>query len=49
MPPKMKVIYKITWPNGKIYAGSDLTDSIVSFGSPDTLLNLNIHSDRDRP
>src|SRR5450755_3283107 len=31
----MKVIYKITWPNGKIYVGSDLTDSISYFGSPD--------------
>jgi hypothetical protein len=31
----MKVIYKITWPNGKIYVGSDLTDSIRYFGSPD--------------
>jgi hypothetical protein len=28
------VIYKITWPNGKIYVGSDLTDSIRYFGSP---------------
>lgn len=30
----MKVVYKVTWPNGKIYVGSDLTDSIVYFGSP---------------
>lgn len=30
----MKVVYKITWPNGKIYIGSDLTDSIIYFGSP---------------
>jgi hypothetical protein len=30
----MKVVYKITWPNGKIYVGSDLTDSIAYFGSP---------------
>jgi hypothetical protein len=29
----MKVVYKITWPNGKIYVGSDLTDTITSFGS----------------
>ena len=34
----MKVIYKITWPNGKIYVGSDLTDSISYFGSPDKRL-----------
>jgi hypothetical protein len=30
---KMKVIYKITYPNGKIYVGKDLTDSINYFGS----------------
>jgi hypothetical protein len=32
---QMKVIYKITWPNGEIYVGRDLTDSIAYFGSPD--------------
>jgi hypothetical protein len=31
----MKIVYKVTWPNGKIYVGSDLTDSITYFGSPD--------------
>ncbi len=30
-----KVVYKVTWPNGKIYVGSDMTDSITYFGSPD--------------
>jgi hypothetical protein len=34
----MKVVYKVTWPNGKIYVGSDLTDSIRYFGSPDKRL-----------
>lgn len=29
----MKVIYKITYPNGKVYVGKDLTDSINYFGS----------------
>ncbi len=29
----MKIIYKITYPNGKIYIGQDLTDSINYFGS----------------
>ena len=28
-----KVIYRITYPNGKIYIGKDLTDSINYFGS----------------
>ena len=34
----MKIIYKITYPNGKIYVGSDLTDSINYFGSADSKL-----------
>jgi hypothetical protein len=34
----MKAIYKVTWPNGKIYVGSDLTDSIIYFGSSDKYL-----------
>jgi hypothetical protein len=29
----MKVIYKITYPNGKIYIGHDFTDDINYFGS----------------
>ncbi len=29
----MKVIYKIIYPNGKIYVGQDLTDNINYFGS----------------
>jgi hypothetical protein len=34
----MKVIYKITYPNGRIYVGKDLTDTIDYFGSPDSRL-----------
>jgi hypothetical protein len=34
----MKVIYKITYPNGKIYIGKDLTDSINYFGSANSPL-----------
>jgi hypothetical protein len=34
----MKIVYKITWPNGKIYIGSDLTDTISYFGSPNSAL-----------
>lgn len=30
----MNVIYKITYPNGKIYIGQDRTDDIRYFGSP---------------
>lgn len=34
----MKVIYRITYPNGKIYIGKDLTDSINYFGSASSKL-----------
>jgi len=34
----MKIIHKITYPNGKIYIGKDLTDSINYFGSADSRL-----------
>ena len=30
----MNIIYKITYPNGKIYIGQDRTDSIHYYGSP---------------
>ncbi|MGE0876150.1 MAG: GIY-YIG nuclease family protein [Burkholderiales bacterium] len=28
------VVYKITYPNGKIYVGQDRTNSLTYFGSP---------------
>jgi hypothetical protein len=34
----MKVIYKITYPNGRIYIGQDLTDTLNYFGSADSRL-----------
>lgn len=34
----MKVIYKITYSNGKIYIGQDLTDTIDYTGSPNSKL-----------
>lgn len=34
----MKVIYRITYPNGKIYIGQDVTDSINYFGSASSAL-----------
>jgi hypothetical protein len=33
---RAKVIYKISYPNGKIYIGQDRTGSIGYFGSPDS-------------
>ena len=32
----MKIIYRITYPNGKIYIGQDRTDDINYFGSADS-------------
>lgn len=32
----MQVIYKITYPNNKIYVGQDVTNSIGYFGSPNS-------------
>ncbi len=32
----MKYIYKITYPNGKIYVGKDLTGTLNYFGSADS-------------
>jgi hypothetical protein len=34
----VKVIYKITYPNGKIYVGKDLTGTLNYFGSADSKL-----------
>jgi hypothetical protein len=30
----VKVVYKITYPNGKIYVGMDLSGTMLYFGSP---------------
>jgi hypothetical protein len=34
----VKVIYKITYPNGKIYIGKDLTGTLTYFGSVNSKL-----------
>ena len=34
----VKVIYKITYPNGKIYVGKDLTNTLNYFGSANSKL-----------
>ena len=45
----MKVIYTITYPNGKIYVGKDLTDSINYFGSADgTLIEKDFSQEQRR-
>ncbi len=33
MQQRTKVVYKITYPNGKIYVGMDLTGTLSYFGS----------------
>ncbi|MGI4022103.1 MAG: GIY-YIG nuclease family protein [Janthinobacterium lividum] len=34
----MKTIYKITYPNGKVYVGKDLTGTLNYFGSANSKL-----------
>lgn len=34
----MASVYKVTYPNGKIYVGKDMTDSINYFGSANSCL-----------
>ena len=38
MMKRTKVVYKITFPNGKIYVGKDLTGTLTYFGSVDSYL-----------
>ena len=43
----MSVVYKITYPNGKIYIGQDRTNSINYFGSAsDTLIALDFTNEQ---
>ena len=45
----MKVIYKNTYPNGKIYVGQDRTNSINYFGSlSDALIAADFTSEQRR-
>lgn len=45
---QMKIIYKVTYPNGKIYIGKDLTNSINYFGSASSELIARDFSEEDR-
>ncbi len=42
-----KVIYKITYPNGKIYIGKDLTNTLTYFGSVNSELVAKDFSEDD--
>ena len=44
----MKIIYKITYPNGKIYVGQDITNSINYFGSASSDLIALEFTEEDR-
>jgi hypothetical protein len=44
----MATIYKITYPNGKIYIGQDRTDSINYFGSADSKIIAQDFSEEER-
>ncbi len=37
---RTKVVYRITYPNGKIYVGLDLTDTTLYFGSSSAKANI---------
>ncbi|MFV8172462.1 MULTISPECIES: hypothetical protein [Mycolicibacterium] len=41
----MHQVYKITWPNGKIYVGSDVTGTFTYFGSPSEKAKERIRAD----
>ena len=36
----MPVVYKVTFPNGKIYVGSDMTDTFSYFGTPSAKMRI---------
>jgi hypothetical protein len=40
-----KQVYKVTYPNGKIYVGMDLTGTISYFGSPSASAKERIATD----
>jgi len=42
---RLKQVFKVTYPNGKVYVGSDLTGSISYFGSPGDKAKARIAAD----
>lgn len=44
---RRKQVYKITYPNGKIYVGMDLTGTLTYFGSPSARTKERIVADLD--
>ena len=46
-PNCLRVVYMVTYPNGKIYVGQDVTDSINYFGSASDALIAADFPDRE--
>jgi hypothetical protein len=48
--PRRKQVYKITYPNGKIYVGMDLTGTALYMGSPSAYAQIvaDLELDPDR-
>lgn len=46
--PRRKQIYKITYPNGKIYVGMDLTGSVLYMGTPSARQQIAADLDANR-
>jgi hypothetical protein len=44
----LKIVYKITYPNGKIYIGKDLTNTFRYFGSPNSKLLESDFTDEEK-
>jgi hypothetical protein len=44
----LKIIYKITYPNGKIYIGKDLTNTFRYFGNPNSKLLESDFTDEEK-
>jgi hypothetical protein len=44
----LKTLYRITYPNGKIYVGMDLTGTMLYFGSVDSKLVEADHDEEQR-
>lgn len=45
--PRRKQVYKITYPNGKLYVGMDLTGSPLYLGSPSAGVTIAADLDLD--
>jgi hypothetical protein len=45
---KLKIVYKITYPNDKIYIGKDLTGTFRYFGSPNSKLLESDFTDEEK-